>query len=107
MINNIDTETLRSWKEDGRDFILIDTLPSSIFETGHLPGAINIMSDDITEQMPKCFPDLHSTIVVYCSSRACRRAGLSAERLKHMGYTQVFHFSGGKKDWLAAGLPLG
>jgi len=106
MINNIDAETLRAWQQNGRDFILIDTLPSSIFKAGHLPGAVNMVSDDIMEQAPKCFPDLHATIVVYCASVACRRAGLSAERLERLGYTQVFHFAGGKRDWVADGLSL-
>jgi rhodanese-related sulfurtransferase len=106
MINNIDAKTLRAWQQDGRDFILIDTLPSFIFKDGHLPGAVNLVSDDIMEQAPKCFPNLHATIVVYCASVDCRRAGLSAERLERLGYTQVFHFIGGKRDWVAAGLPL-
>jgi len=106
MINHIDVETLRAWQQDGRNFILIDTLPSSIFKAGHLPGAVNLMSDDIMEQAPECFPDLHATMVAYCASAACRRASLSAERLERLGYTQVFHFVGGKRDWVAACLPL-
>jgi len=48
----------------------------------------------------------NGTIVVYCASAACRRAGLSAERLEQLGYTQVFHFVGRKRNWVSAGFPL-
>ncbi len=91
---------------EARDFILVDTLPAPTFESGHLPGAINLVSDDILEQAPKQFPDRSATIVVYCASYTCRRAGLAAERLESLGYTRVFHYEGGKKGWIAAGLPL-
>ena len=92
--------------KDSRDFRLVDTLPASAFESGHLPGAINIVSDDILEQAPKRLPDRRAPIVVYCASDTCRRAGLSAERLESLGYSRIFHYEGGKKDWTAAGLPL-
>ena len=55
---------------------------------------------------PQVVPDKHAPIVVYCASAACKRAGLSAERLERLGYTQVHHCVSGKKGWLAAGLPL-
>jgi len=106
MVNHIDTETLRAWQQDGRDFILIDTLPASVFKVGHLSGAVNLVSDDIMEQASERLPNLHAVIVVYCASAACKRAGLSAERLERLGYTRVFHYAGGKRDWVAAGLPL-
>lgn len=105
-MNHINAETLRAWQQDGRDFILIDTLPAPVFKAGHLPGAVNLVSDNILEQASERLPDPHAVIVVYCASAACQRAGLSAERLERLGYTQVFHYVGGKRDWVAAGLPL-
>ncbi|MDE3029846.1 MAG: rhodanese-like domain-containing protein [Paracoccaceae bacterium] len=102
----IDTATLRSWQEDHRNFTLVDTLPASAFAAGHLPGAVNLVSDDILAQAPIRFPDREATLVVYCASETCKRAGLAAERLERLGYRSVFHYTGGKKDWIAAGLPL-
>lgn len=106
MIEPIDTVTLRNWKREGRDFILIDTLPAVIFAEEHLPGAINLPSDDIREQAPARLPDRDATLVVYCASAACKRAGLSAGRLEQLGYSHVFHYEAGKKGWLAEGLTL-
>lgn len=105
-MQTIDRETIRVWMTDGRDFILVDTLPASTYEAEHMPGGINIVSDDISAQAPKLLPDRSATIVVYCASNTCQRAGLAAERLELLGYTRIFHYEGGKKDWTAAGFPL-
>jgi len=106
MITTIDAETLYVWQLERRDFILVDTLPLSNYEKNHLPGAIHIRSDDIIQLAPAKLPGKNALIVVYCASSKCKRAGLSAERLKTLGYTQVIHFIGGIKAWLTAGYPL-
>lgn len=106
MIESIDTATLREWQRKGHDFVLIDTLPARVFADGHLPGAINLPSDDILEQAPVRLQDRDAALVVYCASTTCKRAGLSAERLERLGYTRLFHYQAGKKGWLAEGLKL-
>ncbi|MBI1425698.1 MAG: rhodanese-like domain-containing protein [Gammaproteobacteria bacterium] len=106
MIELIDTATLHGWQREGQDFVLIDTLPAAIFADGHLPGAINLPSDDILEQAPARLPNLDATLVVYCASATCKRASLSAGRLEQLGYTRIFHYEAGKMGWLAEGLTL-
>lgn len=106
MIEPIDTLTLRHWQREGYDFILIDTLPADVFADGHLPGAINLPSDDILEQASARLPDRDATLVVYCASATCQRARRSAERLQQLGYSRIFHYEAGKKGWLAKGLPM-
>ena len=85
---------------------IVDTLPAEVFAKGHLPGAINIRSDDILDQAPRLLPDRDAEIVVYCASPRCKRAEKSAARLEHLGYTHVRHFEGGKEAWREAGLPV-
>lgn len=102
----IDTATLHDWQASGRDFILVDTLPAETFAKGHLPGAINIVSDDIVDEAPRRLPDKQATLVVYCASENCKRAGRAAERLASLGYTEVYHYVGGKREWQAEGLSL-
>jgi len=106
MMQTIDTITLASWIQERRNFVLLDTLPASAFSAGHIPNAINIVPDNILEQAPKLFSDRKTKIVVYCASSHCQRAELSAERLNSLGYVNVFHYVGGKKDWVADGLSL-
>jgi len=102
----IDPETLLEWMNTARSFVLIDTLPPTAFAKEHLPGAINIMSDDILARAPDVLPDKTQAIVVYCASEKCKRAGLSAERLHSLGYANVYKFSGGKRAWREAGHSL-
>ena len=102
----IDTATLRDWQARGLTFLLVDNLPADSFAKGPLPGAINIVSDDILDEAPRRLPDKQATIVVYCASEDCKRAGKAAERLARLGYTEVYHYVGGKRAWLAEGLPL-
>ena len=106
MIHEIDTATLRAWRDENRDFVLVDTLPAAAYKAGHLPGAIHLMSDDVLAMAPTRLPDRAATIVVYCASTTCRRAGLSAKRLTDLGYSDIHHYVGGKKNWRDAGLPM-
>jgi len=103
---HIDTATLAAWQADGRAFILLDVLPPQVFADAHLPGAINIISDDVLALAPHLLPDRAATIVVYCGSVDCKRAGLAAARLETLGYSGIYHYTGGKRDWRAAGLAM-
>jgi rhodanese-related sulfurtransferase len=106
MISCISRDTLHRMMERGDDFILIDTLPTTIFRKSHLPGAINIVSDDIVTAAPRQIGDREATIVVYCANGPCRRSDLAAERLVELGYRNVLDYHEGKADWIESGLPV-
>lgn len=106
MAERIGAETLLGWMREGRDMALVDTLPPTAFAKAHLPGAMHIMSDDILSLAASRLPDRDRVIVVYCGSETCKRAGLAAARLERLGYTQVHHFSGGKRAWREAEFAL-
>jgi len=85
------------------DVVVVDVRPRLEYEAGHLPGAINIPLDDLSQHLSDF--DTDTTIVAYCRGPYCvlaaqavaqlRRAGLEAQRL-----------DGGPLEWSAAGLPL-
>ena len=103
MAATIDTETLRDWVERGVDFVLVDTLPASVYCRHHIPGAINIVSDDIETEAPRRLPDRDRTVVVYCTSERCRRSEKAAARLQWLGYRDVRDYVAGRRDWEDAG----
>lgn len=105
-MRDITAKTLRAWQDGQRLFYLVDTLPPTAFEKGHLPGALHIMSDNILEHAARLLPDKEMPVVVYCASERCKRAGLSASRLETLGYSDVYHFVGGKRAWQEAGYSL-
>ena len=106
MFDIIDRHELRRKLARGAGLVLIDTLPETAYRRSHLPGAINIRSDDIRAMAPGLIPDKTTPIVVYCASGPCQRSRRAAERLVDMGYSNVSDYHEGKRDWVEAGLPV-
>ncbi len=46
---------------------IVDVLPSSSYESGHIPGAINIPVAEIEERATELLPDPAAEIAVYCA----------------------------------------
>ena len=97
---------LKAKLDRGDLFVLVDTLPEPAYRKSHLPGAINIPSDDMLAEAPKRIPDRDAEIVVYCGNGPCKRSSLSADRLRELGYRYVRDYHEGKADWVSAGLPV-
>lgn len=106
MTDLITRDDLKARLDRGDDFVLIDTLPDTAYGKGHLPGAINIPSDDILAEAPMRIPDKDADVVVYCGNGPCKRSSLSADRLRTLGYRKVRDYHEGKADWIAAGYPV-
>ena len=106
MTDLISRQELKAKLDRGGSFVLVDTLPESAYRKGHLPGAINIPSDDIRTVAPQRIPDRSTEIVVYCANGPCKRSRLAAERLAALGYREVRDYHEGKADWIDADLPL-
>ena len=79
-----------------KDYIILDVRTSEEFAEGHIPGAICISHDTITDAAVPELPDKAQLIMVYC--RSGRRSKLAAEQLAKNGYTNIVEF-GGIIDW--------
>ena len=63
--------------------------------------------DTITEKLAaEKVASKAETIVTYCGGPQCPSSKQAAEKLVTLGYTNVFAYEGGLKDWSEAGLPL-
>jgi rhodanese-related sulfurtransferase len=91
---------------EGDDFVLVDALGPISYGAAHLPGAINLPPDRVDALAERRIPDLDAPVVVYCANPSCQSSVEVAQRLVELGYRNVLHYSGGKDDWKAAGLPL-
>jgi rhodanese-related sulfurtransferase len=85
---------------------VVETLGPMYYESGHLPGAINIPHTQVAELAPALLPDRHAPIVTYCSNLQCQNSSAAQAQLRSMGYTNVRKYAEGKVDWETAGLPL-
>jgi rhodanese-related sulfurtransferase len=102
----ITREALWEKIQSGEQFVLVDAFSPISYAGSHLPGAINIPPASVDERAPRRIPDRDAEIVVYCASLDCDSSHLVAEKLLALGYRNVLHYAEGKRDWVAAGLPL-
>ena len=105
MANTITRDELKA-AIDGGEVTVVETLRAEHFEQGHLPGAIHIHYESVTDEAPRVLPDKGAAIVTYCSNTACRNSEIAANQLVAMGYTNVRKYAEGKQDWVEAGRPL-
>lgn len=87
-------EAIKKFKEE-EDYIIVDVRRPDEYKEGHIPKAINIVNEEITNR-PNKLPDLNQTIYVYC--RSGRRSKEASEKFSKLGYTNIIEF-GGILDW--------
>lgn len=85
--------------------IVVDALPSSYYDQQHLPGAVNLVEDEVDARAAALLPDRDAAIVTYCSNAACGNSQAVANRLERLGYRNVRKYRDGIQDWVEAGLP--
>lgn len=81
---------------DEEEVKVVDVRTKEEYESGHIPGAILIPNETISENLPQELPDLKEKIVVYC--RSGRRSDEAAKKLADLGYENIFDM-GGLNDW--------
>ena len=81
-------------KEEG--YIILDVRTQSEYANGHIPGAICVPNEGISNVMPPELPDLDQLILVYC--RSGNRSKQAAKKLAEIGYTNIREF-GGINTW--------
>jgi len=98
-MKTISIDELSKMIEPGRkNPILINTLAPENFQKGHIPGSINIPSDQIAQKAKGLFSP-HDWIVVYCANSKCTASKEAGDALTKIGFTNVFRFEGGIEEW--------
>lgn len=87
---------------DGRVTVL-DVRPTDEFETGHLPGALNIPLAELESRLEELSPG--NEIVAYCRGPWCVLSFEAVAALRSRGFT-VRRLEGGLPEWKAAGLTV-
>ncbi|MEZ0223602.1 MAG: rhodanese-like domain-containing protein [Alphaproteobacteria bacterium] len=105
-MNTISRNELRDLMEKKERFYLVEALPETFYETGHLPGAISIPAGYVVELASNFIPDKKSLVIVYCNGRICQNSRQAIEEFQSIGYSNLRHYEEGKEDWRAAGWPL-
>ncbi|BFT69300.1 rhodanese-like domain-containing protein [Paenibacillus sp. P36] len=83
------------------DFLLIDVRSNKAYTECHIPGAINVPSNQINEETTAAFSK-DQVIVVYCWGPACNGGTKGAARLSGLGF-RVKEMLGGIEYWRKEG----
>jgi len=85
------------------DFVLLDTREKEEFDVSHIPNALYFGYRDLDYSVLKNIEN-NTTVVVYCSIGY--RSEKIGEKLKRMGFTNVFNLYGSIFEWANQAHPL-
>lgn len=89
---NITAEQAKEIMDTQEGYIILDTRTQKEYDESHIPGAILIPYDEVTERAEGVLTDKDQLILVYC--RSGRRSKIAAEALVKLGYTNIKEFGG-------------
>ena len=86
------------------DFVLINVLGPDAFNEKHIRTSVNIPQEreDFPEMVKTVAGNKDRKVVVYCASHDCPASPKAAEKLENAGFTNVYDYEGGTKDWFAS-----
>ena len=84
--------------------VILDVRSPEEFSSGHIPGAVNIPYDQLSERLAASGLSPTAEIVVHCESG--RRAEVATAILREAGYTDVRDLTGHMAAWRADGFPI-
>lgn len=105
MYGTIDAATLKQKLDSNEKLHLVEVLAEKEFKRLHIPGAEHIQFGQIAGEAKKRFQK-EDEIIVYCADPECSASPTAAKKLSDIGFTNVFDFVGGKKEWQEAGFPM-
>ena len=82
--------------EEETGYLIVDVRTEEEYAQGHIPGAVNIPNESITDTKPEQLPDQKQKLLVYC--RSGNRSKQASEKLAALGYSNVYEF-GGINTW--------
>lgn len=87
--------------------LFIDSRSEKDFQSGHIPGAVNI---PVAQERKKAqdsfsFPK-ERTLVIYCDGSECQSSVFLAKLLHQEGFANIKVFFGGWVEWMREGLPV-
>lgn len=92
----IDMSQAADLMEQETDFLLLDVRTEEEYAQGHIPNAVNVPNETITDKEIPELPDKEQKILVYC--RSGNRSRQAAEKLVKLGYTNIVEI-GGINSW--------
>ena len=82
-------------EEQKKGATVSDVRPTAQYSEGHIKDALSIPEDVIEKEIEAKFPKKDTKIILYCNTG--NKSGKALEKLKKLGYTNVFNAQGVKQ----------
>lgn len=82
--------------------LIIDVRTRTEFDSGHIPGAVNIPHSELPRRLGELQIESDQEIVVYCEQGG--RSMMAASALRGAGFSRVLHLEGDMSAWRASQL---
>ena len=107
-MNIMNAQDVKSRIEGSDDALVVDVLPTDHYESGHIPGAVNVplAADRFVDAVEGVATSKEQPIIVYCASSECDLSPKAAEQLEKAGFKKVADFEGGIEEWKSAGFEI-
>lgn len=87
--------------------LVIDSRKKTEYLKGHIEGAINILNTELREaDLEAIAPDRGQPLLFYCNGVRCLRSSDAIGKAVGWGYTNLYWFRGGWKEWTDKRLPV-
>jgi rhodanese-related sulfurtransferase len=83
------------------EVVVVDVRPRLEFDAGHLPGALSIPLEELSQRLGELDPN--TSVVAYCRGPYCVLAAQAVAQLRAAGL-RAERFAQGPPDWLVANL---
>lgn len=86
---------------------IIDSRKKTEYVKGHIEGAVSLLNTEMTEQdLQAIAADRNTAILFYCNGVRCLRSSDAIAKARGWGYTNLYWFRGGWKEWSSKRLPV-
>jgi rhodanese-related sulfurtransferase len=103
-IREVSVADLKRMIDAKEKIVILDVRDKQEFDTGRIPGAINISRGMLEFQVATIIPDKNASIIVYCGVDL--RGPLATKTMNDLGYKNAVNLIGGLKAWTEAGYPV-
>ncbi len=86
--------------------VFLDARPDREYQYAHIPNAIMAYYMEAKSNPQVLTLDRNQTVVAYCNSPKCPMAEVLATKLNEIGFTRIYVFPGGMKEWIGAKMPI-
>lgn len=103
----ITTEEIITLITSKPELVIIDSRRNEEYKKGHIEGSIALLDKTMTLKSLKNIAPNHNTpLLFYCNGIRCMRSYNASIKAISWGYTNIYWFRGGWKEWKAKEMPI-